>query len=95
MQFNRDDYEWDDAKESANLIKHQTDFTPIWTFDWHTAVVEETPRYGELRFRAYGYTGGRLHTVIFTLRNGKCRVISLRKANPREERHYAQSRAQA
>lgn len=23
MQFNRDDYEWDDDKESANPIKHR------------------------------------------------------------------------
>lgn len=95
MQFNQDDYEWDAAKESANLIKHQIDFTPVWTFDWRNAVIEETPRYGELRYRAYGYIGDRLHTVIFTLRNDKCRVISLRKSNPREERQYAQSRTQA
>ena len=95
MEFQPDDYEWDGGKAAGNLDKHQIDFAAIRTFDWRTAAVEENPRYGELRYCAFGYIGDRLHTVIFTLRNDKCRIISLRKSNSREMLKYAQIRAQA
>ena len=38
-----------------------------------------------------GYIGDRLHYVVYTMREGKYRIISLRKANPREIRQYAQA----
>lgn len=95
MDFQPDDYEWDDAKAAVNLTKHRIDFAAMQTFDWHTAAVEPNPRYGELRYCAFGYIADRLHTVIFTLRNDKCRLISLRKSNSREMLKYAQIRAQA
>ena len=37
------------------------------------------------------YIGDRLHYVVYTMREDQCRVISLRKANSREERQYAQA----
>lgn len=88
-------YEWDDAKQQENLEKHQVDFLVIDGFQWRTAVIEPSPRHGELRLIARGYIDGRLYTVIYTWRGPNRRIISLRKANPREERQYAQSRTQA
>jgi len=35
-----------------------------------------------------GFIKDRLHSVVFTPRNGKPRVISLRKANKREVSRY-------
>ena len=44
--------------------------------------------YGEDRSIAFGTIGGRLHILIFAPRDGRVRIVSLRKANPREERSY-------
>ena len=47
--------------------------------------------YGELRHVAIGYIHGRLHVLVFTKRGQTVRVISLRKANKREERAYREN----
>jgi uncharacterized DUF497 family protein len=85
-------YEWDEAKRQENLNKHQIDFTAIEGFDWPNAVIEQSPRGGEMRYMARGYIGHRLHTVIYTRRGNRRRIISLRKANPREMNEYDQAR---
>jgi uncharacterized DUF497 family protein len=36
---------------------------------------------------------GRLHVVCFCIRGGAFRIISLRKANKREEKFYAEEKA--
>ena len=58
--------------------------------DWATAFIWEDRRkdYGERRFCVLGFIEDRLHSVVFTPRNGKPRVISLRKANKREVSRY-------
>ena len=60
-------------------------------FDWASALVLEDTRkdYGERRYRALGLIGGRLHAVVYTPRAGLLHIISLRKANRREEKRYA------
>ena len=88
-------YEWDYAKGQENLAKHRIDFAIVAGFQWLTAVIEPSPRSGEMRFIARGYIDGRLYTVVYTWRGYNRRIISLRKANPREETRYAQIRAQA
>lgn len=51
---------------------------------------DERANYGEDRFIAVGQLGSRLHVLIFTVRDGKIRAISLRKVNKRElKRHGA------
>ncbi len=87
------EYEWDDAKRQANLERHGLDFAAMEAFDWDGAVIFEDDRfdYGETRFVAYGRIHGRLVAVVYTLRGDAVRVISLRKANTREERRYGQS----
>jgi hypothetical protein len=44
--------------------------------------------YGEDRYRLMGKIEGRLFVVVYTPRQGAIRVISARKANLREHRHY-------
>ena len=44
--------------------------------------------YGEQRLRVFGYIGSRLHAVVTTPRAGSIHVISLRKANRREQQRY-------
>jgi uncharacterized DUF497 family protein len=85
-------YEWDEAKRQENLDKHQIDFATIEEFDWPNAVIEQSPRGGELRYMARGFINRRMHTVIYTRRGRNRRIISLRKANPREMNEYDQAR---
>ena len=87
-------YEWDETKRRANRAKHRLDFAAIEIFDWDTAVIERNFRNNELRFVAIGYIEAQLHVAVYTWRGDNRRIISLRKANPREERNYVRSREQ-
>ncbi|HEY6873078.1 MAG TPA: BrnT family toxin [Geobacteraceae bacterium] len=83
-------YEWDEAKRKTNQEKHGVDFAEVEGFDWETAFVIPDTRadYGELRYRAMGFVGKRLYALVFTPRSGTVRLVSLRKANPREAKCY-------
>ena len=82
-------YEWDEAKRRGNIAKHGIDFAESARFQWGTAIIEMDDRHSEPRFRAFGYIGSRLHTVVYTERGGNTRIISIRKANPKEMQRYA------
>ena len=81
-------YDWDADKATENLDKHGIPFDRIYDFDWSTAVQTEDTRYdyGETRMIALGKIDDRDHVLVYTLRNQRIRVISLRKANKREAR---------
>ncbi len=83
-------YEFDAAKDESNLVKHGLSLADSEGFEWETAVVREDTRkqYDEQRLEATGLIGDRLHVMIYCLRSDVVRVISLRKANPREVRRY-------
>ena len=70
-------------------------FASAVDFDWSRTLVFEDKRRddGEPRYRALGLLAGRLHMLVFTPREERAHVISLRKANKREIRRYA-SKAQ-
>jgi uncharacterized protein len=84
-------YEWDEEKRKANVKIHRVDFTAAVEFEWQSAVVEVDDRedYRELRERALGFIGARLHMLVFTRRGDNIRIISLRKAEKQEVREYA------
>lgn len=84
------EYEWDKDKRRRNVTKHKIDFTAIGAFDWAGAIIwlDLRGQYGEMRFRAQGRIGDRLHIVIFTARGARARLISLRKANNKEVDWY-------
>jgi uncharacterized DUF497 family protein len=84
------EYEWDDAKAAANLRRHGASFSLMEDFDWSTAFVipDERFDYDEDRWFAIGMIGNRLHSVSFTIRGDRIRVISLRVAEPKERRLY-------
>jgi uncharacterized protein len=87
-------YAWDERKRAANLRKHDVDFAIVQNFDFETALIlrDDRKNYGEERYRAYGAINGRLHALVFTRREGRIRVISLRKSNAREIATYAASK---
>lgn len=81
---------FDPAKNTRNVTERQLPFTLVEQFNWATALIEEDTRkvYTERRFSAQGLINDRLHVVVFTPRAGNLHIISLRKANSREVRHY-------
>ena len=87
-------YEWDENKREANLDKHDVDFLIALDFEWQTALIYEDVRsgYDERRFWALGLIQERVHVLVFTRRDQFVRIISLRKANQREIRRYAEQR---
>jgi uncharacterized protein len=82
--------DWDEDKRQTNLAKHGVDFAKAPLFDWSLATFEIDRRraYGEVRIVATGPVLLRLHVLVYTLRAGQMRVISLRKANSREYRRW-------
>ncbi len=84
------EYEWDESKRKANIAKHEVDFIAAEEFDWSTAieVIDDRTNYGEERWIALGLIGNRLHIMIYTIRIDTIRIISLRKANKRENEFY-------
>lgn len=87
------DYEFDPIKDERNLDKHGLSLAEAEGFDWETAVVDEDTRklYAEPRFEAKGFIGERLYVMVYCLRADVVRVISLRKANTREVKDYAET----
>jgi len=85
--------EFDPAKDAANRDKHGLSLGEAARIDWDTAVTWPDTRidYGEARMSGLGYLGDRLYSVIFVDRGNRRRIISLRKANKREEKTYARA----
>ncbi len=81
-------YEWDEAKRIETLEMRGVDFAEIYDFDWTTAVSHRSDRNNEVRQTSLGMIGNRLYHAVWTERGGNTRIISLRKANMREERTY-------
>ena len=86
---------WDESKAAANFAKHGVSFDAARQFDWDTAIVVADTRrdYGESRHKAAGYVGPRLFVPVFAERGDDVRVISVRKANRREVKRYAETKA--
>lgn len=81
---------YDQAKHGRNIEERGLSFDDVAQFDFSTALVRRDARmnYGEERFIALGLIEARVHVVVFTGCAGGIRVISFRKANKREVRHY-------
>ncbi len=83
-------YEWDENKRLANLVRHKVDFADAVDFQWDTALetIDDRFNYGEERWVAIGLIGQKLHVMVYTFRAQNIRIISLRKANKRERKYY-------
>ena len=81
-------YEWDEAKNERNIKERGIAFGYVENFEWTTSLIVEDTRqnYGERRFQAMGYILGKLHVLVYTIRQESIRIISLRRANEREEK---------
>lgn len=85
------DFEWDQKKFEQNLRLRELDFNrAIYLFEDPKRVVWEDVRkdYGEPRLNMLAKYRDRVLAMTYTLRGENVRVISLRKANKREQRKY-------
>lgn len=87
-------FEWDEAKRAANLAKHGIDFADALEMFAAPMFVRSDERkdYGEPRWQGLGIVQGRLMVVAYTkLEPNTVRIISLRKANSREENFFQEA----
>ena len=82
--------DFDAEKDALNRHKHGMSLAQAARIDWPKVMATPDNRrsYGEERYIAATPIGARLHVVVFTIRNGTLRIISLRKANRREIKRY-------
>lgn len=82
--------DFDAVKNAKNIRERGLSFDRAVEFDFETAVflIDDRCDYGETRHIAIGYLAGRLHVLCFVFITGGIRVISFRKANPREARKH-------
>lgn len=87
------EFEFDPAKDIANSTKHGVSLAMAVELDWNNALVWPDTRqnYGEDRMCALAAVRERVHFVVFVDRDDIRRIISLRKANEREVRFYAEN----
>lgn len=83
-------FEWDEQKSQLNLLKHGLSFHDAWAVFAGPCLTFEDERfdYEEPRFITLGQLEGRVVVIAHTPRGAKTRIISMRKANSRERRHY-------
>lgn len=85
--------DFDPGKNDRNIRERGLSFALAAEFEFETAIftVDSRRDYGEIRYRALGYLGGRLHALVFVETTYGIRIISLRKANKREVRWYEEA----
>ena len=84
-------FEWDPGKARSNKTKHGVSFDEVKWFEFADALeIDDTDIRddGQPRIKAIGFIGDRLHVMIYTVRNDRIRVISLRRAENEEKRAY-------
>jgi uncharacterized DUF497 family protein len=71
-------FEWDDAKNAANVLKHGVDFLSAQKafLDAGRVIAEDVRHSGrERRYFCIGKSGDGILTVRFTMRGGNIRII--------------------
>ena len=86
---------YDPRKSERNLRERGIGFEIVKEFDFASAVyaIDTRKDYGEVRTRALGSIGEVLYALVFTMRGGALRVISLRKANRKERGRYGKAKS--
>lgn len=86
---------FDTAKDASNQAKHGVSLALAKALEWDTLMCKPDTRrdYGEARQIGYAIAGERLYCVVSVDRPEDApterRIISLRKANSREVKSYA------
>jgi len=81
-------FEWDEDKNAQNRAKHGISFEEAATiFEGPVLTKFDETHYSEVREVSFGLLGGIIVAcVVHTERDGRIRIISARKATPRERK---------
>ena len=85
------DFEWDDAKATANLASHGVSFDRarlVFADPFAIGELDDREDYGEVRFTIVGMVEGTLIFVAYTERAARIRIISARRAVRHEQDDY-------
>ncbi len=82
--------EFDPAKRATTLEQRGLDMARADdVFDGPTLTVpDDRQDYGELRYISIGFLDARMVVLVWTARGARRRIISMRKANEREQAVY-------
>ena len=82
-------FEYDTVKSVANRSKHGIDFDEVQAL-WDDPYLIEAPANvtDEQRFLAVGMIGAGHWTAVYTYRNERVRIISVRRSRKQEIEHY-------
>lgn len=86
------EFEWDEGKRAANLVRHGLDFADARTI-WRRPVIDPAAERfvgSEYRPLAIGIIGEDeiIVAIVYTVRNGVVRLISARRARRYERKLY-------
>ena len=82
---------FDPAKDTGSLAKHGVSLSLAESLEWDLLLATEDTRgnYGEVRMAGLAPIGRTVYCVVFTEKDDVYRIISLRRALPKEVRVYA------
>ncbi len=81
------EFEWDDNKSKINKQKHGISFEEAKKlFQKEIKVFFAKEVKNEMRYLISNYINDKCYSAIFTLRNGKIRIISVRRCRKNEEK---------
>ena len=85
--------EFDPVKDASNQAKHGLSLSMADELDWESALVwvDDRFEYNEMRMIALAHHTETLYYVAFVDRLAARRIISLRRANRHEVKHYVES----
>ncbi len=84
-------FQWDEDKSGACFRTRGFDFAfAAFAFADPDRIIRQDNlySYGEDRYELIGCIEGRLYVLVYTPRHDEIRIISARKANPREVKRY-------
>ncbi|MEZ5742347.1 MAG: BrnT family toxin [Sphingomonadaceae bacterium] len=85
------EFDFDPAKDEANRFKHGLRLmfgAQIFDDPFHQILPSFRKVDGEDRYKAVGIVGARLYTAVYVVREGRIRLISVRRSNMGEQRDY-------
>jgi uncharacterized protein len=83
-------FSWDENKRLIILRERGLDFADAHQIfeGVHIDELDSRFAYGEPRYLTFGFLAGRICAVVWTPRNNSKHLISLRKANDREQKKF-------
>ena len=85
--------EFDEEKRRKILIERGLDLADasLVFADEHVQIEDDRQDYGEKRYRVWGFLHNRRVSLVWTPRNGRRRIITMRYAHEQEHQAYFRS----